>query len=229
MQRSLTSVALAATAVAFSSQIVSAGPVSVSVDGIPGAFMQWNVPLLNPGHGWTETFRFDGPDGSTRAWGTIEARCWNTGGWLILTDFGLESEGHARTLDFEFNARIEYGFSASWKNASQTFDADQNINSANASIVWTKGASWNGNVLPPLDGFYSPWDPLNSRLYGNSGRFMYVASPATLVSASFIQLNAGTQFDGVYLPDSALDIVPAPSSLGVVLGVGVVAGWRRRR
>lgn len=229
MRCSPKSVALATAMVVFSTQIVVAGPVSVSVDGIPDAFMQWDVPLLNPGQSWTQTFEFEDSDGSARVWGTIEAFCWLSGGSLNLTEFGLESTGQAQTLDFQFDARIEYGFSAGWKNAMQLFWATQNINSGNASILWTKGAAWNGNVLPQLSGFYDPDDPLNSRLRDGVARWMALGSPAQLVSQTRIQLNAGGEFDGVYLPDSAFDIVPAPSSLAVALGVGLVVGWQRRR
>lgn len=48
---------MATSAIAFVvlSQPAAGGITTVSVDGIPGAFMQWNVPVLHPGDFWKRT------------------------------------------------------------------------------------------------------------------------------------------------------------------------------
>lgn len=223
------SVVLGTAAGVFFSTHAHAGLVRVNVNGIPGSFQAWNVPLLNPGDSYVGTFSFATADNSARVWGTFEAACGRRSARLTLTEFGLESVGNAQTLDFSFDALIEYGMTSGPGSAMQSFDATQDINSGNGSIVWSKGASWDGQVLFPLWGFYRPWDLLNSTLHGSSGLLVNLSTPVELESHTTISLLAGGSFDGVYLPDSAFDwaYVPAPATLSLAM-VGVVAPRRRR-
>lgn len=210
----------------------SAGIVSVSVDGIQGAVMTWNVPLLNPGDTWKRDFAFASADGDASAWGTIRATC-NADArraTLNLTDFGMVSTNEAQFLGFELMATLDYGVISGLAAALQKFQAMHDIESANARMDWQKGSSWDGQVLFPLSGFYDPTDLLNSSLGASSGMFLNVSSPTTLVSRTFIQLRSGGEIDGVFLPGSAFDkvVVPAPSGPAMVLAAGAL-GWRRRR
>lgn len=210
----------------------SAGIVSVSVDGIQGAVMTWNVPLLNPGDTWTRDFAFASANGDASAWGTIRATC-NADArraTLNLTDFGMVSTNEAQFLGFELMATLDYGVIGGLAAALQKFQALQEVESANARIDWQKGSSWDGQILFPLSGFYDPTDLLNSSLGGSSGMFLNVSSPTTLVSRTFIQLRSGGEIDGVFLPESAFDriVVPTPSGAAMGLAAGAL-GWRRRR
>lgn len=148
---------------------------------------------------------------------------------MNLTDFGLESQGAARTLDFDFLAHIEYGFSAGLKGAYQKFDADQDLNSANARISWTKGARWNNVVLPQLAGFYDPDDVLHSSLFDRNSRWGHLNPVVHLTSETTVELLTGANFDGVYFPDSAYDYVPTPSTGVCLLGAALCKSSRRKR
>lgn len=229
MRNARASVALGAAAVVICTTSACAGIVSVNVEGIPGSFQTWNVPLLNPGSSYVGTFSFETDDGSARVWGTFEAVCRRLGARLTLTDFGLESENHARDLNFSFDALIEYGMASGEGSAMQSFQATQDVNSGNGSIIWTKGASWDGQVLFPLSGFYRPWDLLHSTLHGSSGKLVHLSTPVELESHTTISLSAGGSFDGVYLPSSAIDwaYVPSPATISLVFAIFAVQ--RRRR